>query len=1402
MGATLLGILSTTAEDTPYLVEDLIGGATQNGSGFRGGVEMGGFIYFPATTDELGEELWRTDGTPGGTTELVKDIFPGIDSSEIGGLTVVGSALFFWANDGINGEELWTSDGTPSGTMMVSDIRSGADGSFPRDLHDVNGDLLFTAFEPTNGRELWIHDVSEGTTSLVEDIQPGSQSSLYSDFQQESALYCVLNNKLYFAADDGTHGLELWVSDGTEGGTEMVKDINSGSGDGVTIHLTVMGSKLYFQGNDGSNGNELWCSDGMELGTTELKDINPGSGSGNPSGFAVVGSNLLFVADDGTNGRELWASDGTTLGTNLVKNLRPGSNSPFIGDIIPVGSHAIFEGYDEGAGARVLHRTDGTGPGTTTFGSAPLPSTDAVTALDGNTFVFTRNQTGTIGYELWKGLFTENSIELVKDINPGSQSSLYGQLTRLFKIGTEVYFTASDSNASILDPEGELWKTDGTEGGTVKVADINESPRSGEPTLMATLGNRVLFTTKGVSSFNQRFLYASDGTPDGVVEVKELGIRQHIKNIIPAGDIAYLCVANTDFSIMQYELWKTNGTTAGTVRLHSNIGDYSSNPFDPKPDNFTALGNRLFFATQLDDSGRELWTSNGTPAGTKMVTDLNPGASSSNPGSVVAMGNAVYFRADDGEEGSELWKSNGTPAGTERVKDIYVGLASSNSFPDQLTVVGDTLFFVATFDPPGGDFYTDRELWKSDGTEAGTMQVKNIRPGTDSSFPSQLTAVGNTLFFTANDGTDGVELWKSDGTEGGTVMIEDIITGATSSSPTELTNVEGTLFFVVDDGVHGPELWTSDGTPEGTDLFKDTRPGSTLGDGPQELTAVGSHLFFRSGTDAEGQELWSSDGTPGGTVSYDINPGPAGSGPTEFAHTFNRLLFSATESTTGRELWAIPVTIPVPDNRNPSQRLTSRGGRVKDSAYDLTGSASDNIGVARVEVSLNGGPPVDATLDAPDSRGNVPFHLDGMTLENGINEIVVTTFDLGGNASRSSTLIVNFLSNRPAIAGSYQGLFLPDAAVTPSNDNTGLVIMRVTPTGRFTGRIRLGRFSLPVRGIIGNDGHARFFQRGVRATAQLPIEQGLTRRLNRNTTLDFGTLAFEVDAGLLEGTLNDSTSSDLISDLAGARAHFHPRRMPVPDNYLLNRGNYTAHFPAEATQPGLTADDYPQGTGVGTAKVLRSGRVLTRGWLADGTRFANAATLSETLEIALFAKLYRRDGALAGFVQFDDSQPETDLFGDDLLWICPANPRSKYYPAGWPDGITVPILGAKFQRTPGESVLPGLGPDDFDVDGNAEFIFSDGLLTTPITHTANVDVRNRVRSVPATRDFSGRIIAGNGLMNGVFLHEDGNRTRWRGVVHQKGSMPGGIGFFLSVVPRNAPETGQSGEVVVSPEMTE
>ena len=186
------------------------------------------------------------------------------------------------------------------------------------------------------------------------------------------------------------------------------------------------------------------------------------------------------------------------------------------------------------------------------------------------------------------------------------------------------------------------------------------------------------------------------------------------------------------------------------------------------------------------------------------------------------MGKKLYFSALDDTHGRELWKSNGTKAGTVLVKDIQPGEASGS--PSNLAAVGKKLFFTAD------DGVHGQQLWKSNGRSSGTALVKDIWPRDDDSYDSigypSLTPVGGKVFFTADDGVHGQELWKSNGRRSDTVLVKDIHRCSGGyDGVSSLTRAGKDLFFVADDGIHGQELWTSDGSRPGTVLVKDINAG-------------------------------------------------------------------------------------------------------------------------------------------------------------------------------------------------------------------------------------------------------------------------------------------------------------------------------------------------------------------------------------------------------------------------------------------------------------------------------------------------------------------------------------------------------------------------------------------------
>jgi ELWxxDGT repeat protein len=280
-----------------------------------------------------------------------------------------------------------------------------------------------------------------------------------------------------------------------------------------------------------------------------------------------------------------------------------------------------------------------------------------------------------------------------------------------------------------------------------------------------------------------------------------------------------------------------------------------------------------------------------------LVKDINAEPSTlvtTDPFSFIPFKGQTYFRATNPTFGTEWFRTDGTARGTTLLADIVPGTGSSfrelgGLFTKQMTtaaVVGDTLFFAAS--TPSGI-----ELWKTDGTEAGTVMVKDIWPGTGSSIPEWFTAVGDTLYFSAESSNLNRQLWESDGTAEGTQPLTSFPSGQGSSLVYPGAALGGKLLFAADapdaNDVRGSELWTTDGTPAGTTLLKNINPngGSNPGIIPGETGTSGKQaaivngtLYFAATDQAHGRELWKTDGTPAGTVMVsDLRPGTNGSLP-------------------------------------------------------------------------------------------------------------------------------------------------------------------------------------------------------------------------------------------------------------------------------------------------------------------------------------------------------------------------------------------------------------------------------------------------------------------------------------------------------------------------------------------
>jgi ELWxxDGT repeat protein len=398
----------------------------------------------------------------------------------------------------------------------------------------------------------------------------------------------LINNNFFFAGNDPSIsglGSELFISDSSEVGTTLVQNIHSTpfNGSSPEAFTKLNNTQVVFWAQDATNGKELWVTDGASSGTNLVKDISPGSSSSAYNYFHNVGNEVYFMTNDGTNGYELWKTDGTTSGTNMIKNINP------TGDGMNLPSTVYQFDY---------------------YGKA--------IANIGNTIYFVATD-GTTGYELWKTDGTSSGTSLVKDIYTGSNSS---KPSNFVVINNTLYFCAT-TNA-----EGrELWKSDGTNSGTVLVKDLSPLfAANSNPNYLISLNNKIYFA--GISN-SQATLFESDGSSVGTYSVfTSANYSTTFSRLTKVDTSIYFFESNTG-SPATYNLHKFNGVTNNAILIKSNMYGASGAPYQPTKEKSVALDGMLYFTFDDGVNGDELWQSDGTLTGTKMITDIGLGSQTS-----------------------------------------------------------------------------------------------------------------------------------------------------------------------------------------------------------------------------------------------------------------------------------------------------------------------------------------------------------------------------------------------------------------------------------------------------------------------------------------------------------------------------------------------------------------------------------------------------------------------------------------------------------------------------------------------------------------------------------------------------------------------------------------------------
>ncbi len=590
LGTRLLfsGPVGKNGERDPWVLDTVTGKTTRlkkiagrGGEGFLAPLASGKWVFFCARTGARGPaELWRTDGTPSGTTLVTRK---GLAGGPWVHPAVSGGKIFFQGQKTVPDKEIWVTDGTNQGTRNVKDLVPGPAGSGADYFTPLSGGVAFAAWTNATGGELWFSDGTAKGTFLLQDLAPSwnSPSSKPSAFQD-------FFGRCFFSCDQASTGRELWVSGGTPGGTGLFKDIDPGPGSGMPEGLFTFRGKLFFIAKSGTKRGP-WVSDGTPAGT---RPMNLVVSDWDPNIIRLNNRAFLRV-NDPFHGWEPWATDGTSRGTFLLVDTVPGVNSPPSLYWAGTDKEIFFSGGPQGN--FTLWKTDCTKAGTVPVASG-FSSCRNLIAL-GDKVLFEGKKGSSRGAEPWISDGTPGGTREILDLAPGFLS---GGFASPMRTGNGVAFFGNDG---LTIPRGYfgLFRTDGTAAGTYRIGSLQFKAA---PSMTCPLGGkRALFW--GWDDPHGQELWVTDGTARGTFLVADLSPgtpSTYPTSWTPLGERRVLFVCYTPS--LGRELLVTDGTREGT-RWVADLNPGPRKGVSGKP---ALSGGRVFFAGDDGSTGMEPWT--------------------------------------------------------------------------------------------------------------------------------------------------------------------------------------------------------------------------------------------------------------------------------------------------------------------------------------------------------------------------------------------------------------------------------------------------------------------------------------------------------------------------------------------------------------------------------------------------------------------------------------------------------------------------------------------------------------------------------------------------------------------------------------------------------------------------
>ena len=414
------------------------GVANSFGSACDQRVDFEDWFIYTAITPVEGCELYISDGTLAGTS-ILKDINPTGESLPglLTGFIAWQGRLWFDADDGVNGRELWSTDGTAEGTAMAADICPDSCSSNPENLYGFKDTLWFSADAGDGtGGELWSLDILGEKAEMIADICPGSCSS-----ESGANGWTTLGEELFFSAEGGD-GVELWAYSDS---LREVSNFDSGVDPdvGQVIGLVTFEERIWFDADDGQNGRELWYSDGENL--SMLEDLSGDSSSSlfsNDFGAHVVNGKLLLRTTSNGILTAVQNYSASTINGSMM-NIGAGADSP----VYDADGNLWFSCQSASQGME-LCLSDGEVAGIIWEFMPGLASSNvrSIASMGGYIYAVAEGMNGSknTGYELWK-LTSTDSAELIfegqSDDGADGQVGLYGGLV---VVANTLFFSFDD----------------------------------------------------------------------------------------------------------------------------------------------------------------------------------------------------------------------------------------------------------------------------------------------------------------------------------------------------------------------------------------------------------------------------------------------------------------------------------------------------------------------------------------------------------------------------------------------------------------------------------------------------------------------------------------------------------------------------------------------------------------------------------------------------------------------------------------------------------------------------------------------------------------------------------------------------------------------------------------------